>query len=147
MYYTINKTILKALIDEEVSKVADEAYAENGASLYDSVILTEKDAALVDRLLGEAVRSLVTRTYDICKYVSDDTYGNTRLLFYVPDFDETMEDAVKDGINVFLALSVCTELFQSRRAQAVPEYSARAQASLEKAVTLLKSRKSPAAIW
>lgn len=147
MYYSIDKSIIRNLIDEEVSKVADEAYGENGASLYDSIVLTEKDDDFVDRLVDESVRGLVARTFDICKFAQNDTAGNARLLFYVPDFDETMESSVTSEINNFLALSVCAGIFQSRRPQAVQEYTERAKAAVEKAVTLLKSRKSPIAIW
>ena len=67
--------------------------------------------------------------------------------FYVPDFDETMEDAVKSEITHFIVFAVCAALFKSRRPQAEPEYTERAKAAVEKAVTLLKSRKSPTDLW
>lgn len=144
MEYEINKTFLTALVDEEISKVADEAYGENGGSLYDSIVLTEKDASTVDRLIDDAVNGVASRMHDICKFT---TGGEVALLFYVPDFDETMESAAEDELTKFIVFSVCAALFQSRRAQAVPEYTERAQAAINKAVTLLKSRKSPTAIW
>lgn len=147
MYYTIDKTLLRALIDEEVSHVADDAYGENGLSLYDSIILTEKDDETVMRLLDDAVRGFVTRTYDICKFAPDDGQGNKRLYFYVPDFDVTMEDSVVSEINHYVVFAVCASLFRSRRAQSVQEYTERAEASVNKAVSLLKSRKSPIALW
>ena len=147
MEYTIDKTLLKALVDEEVSKVADEAYAENGVSLYDSVILTEKDDNAVGRFIDEAVNGFAARTFDISKFVSTDTLGTTKLLFYVPDFDDTMAASVESEITHYIVFSVCMDLFKSRRAQAVPEYEARALSSINKAVTLLKSRKSPLDVW
>lgn len=147
MNYIVDKTILTALIDEEVSKVADEAYGENGGSLYDSIVLTEKDASTVDRLIDDAVNGIASRLYDVCKFTTSATDGVVALLFHVPDFDETMESAAKDELTRFVVFSVCAALFQSRRAQAVPEYTERAQAAINKAVTLLKSRKSPTEIW
>lgn len=146
MDYSVDKTTLYALIDEEVSKVADEAYSDNGVSLYDSVVLTEKDSGMVYRLIDEAVDGLASRLYDVCKF-STDTHGNSQLVFYLPDFDDTMENAARSEITHFIVYSVCTEIFKSRRAQSVPDYEARAAASIGKAVSLLKSRKSPVDVW
>lgn len=147
MVYTIDKNILATYIDEEVSKVADEAYGENGVSLYDGVVLTEKDADTVSRLIDDAVNGIASRMFDICKFSSGTNPGDVQLIFYVPDFDNTMEDAAKSELTHFIVFSACTTLFKSRRAQAVPEYTDRAQAAINKAVTILKSRKSPTEIW
>lgn len=141
MRYDIDKTYLRAFIDEQVSLVADEAYSDQGISLYDSIILTKKDDDTVNRHIDDAVRGFVTRTFDIAKIDADG------IKFYVPDFDESMEDAVKSEITHFIVFAVCAALFKSRRPQAEPEYTERAKAAVEKAVTLLKSRKSPTDLW
>ena len=150
MYYTIDKEALRPKIEEEVSLVADEAYGDNGASLYDSVILTEKDNGTVDRFIDTAVSAITTRMYDICKlYKSDDTAEGSleQIYFHVPDFDETMEDTVKEELSKFIILFTCTSVFEQRRPAVVPQFTERAKAALDKAVTLLKSRKSPIDIW
>ena len=151
MYYTINRTDLRDRIDAEVSNVANEAYGDNGLSLYDSIIVTEKDSEMVGRFIDDALNAFVSRVFDICKYYyTTDTVTSQpveQLEFYIPDFDETMEDAAKEEITKFIVLYVCTSLFQSRRPMVVPQYNDRMQAAITKAVTLLKSRKSPIKLW
>ncbi len=150
-YYTIDKADLGSRIDEEVSNVADEAYSDNGASLYDSIILTEKDSEEVDRFIDTAVSSFVTRAFDICKYYyqteSSSLQTNEKLEFYVPDLDETMEPAIIEEISKYITLFVCTCVFQTRRPSVVPQYTERTQAAMNRAITLLKSRKSPIELW
>ena len=146
MDYIIDKEKLKALIEEEVSHAADEAYGEDGTSLYDAVVLTEKDWDTVGRFIDTAVDSIARRTFDICHFLTD-TQGQTGLVFYVPDFDETMTDAVKYELNRYICEFVCAAIFQTRRAVLVQQYADMAKAALDKAVDLLKSRKSPIKIW
>ena len=156
MYYTIEKTErLIPLIEEEVSRAADEAYADNGASLYDSVVLTEKDKGLVDGFIDDAINLIVRRAFDICKFspeteeVDGETQltGKMRLFFYVPDFDDTLEDAVKRELDRYVAMYASGNIFQQRRAALVPEYTTRTQAALDNAIVMLKSRKYPSVIW
>lgn len=165
MYYVIDKDALYALVDEEVSLVADAAYSEQGESLYDSVVLTEKDRPTVERLLDDAVNQFAGREFDICK-LSQETYtdefgeaqlsSRMRLQFHVPDFDTSMavlEDGtitggpLKTELDRYLVLFACAGIFQQRRAALVPEYTARAQSAMDKAVTLLKTRKHPVTQW
>lgn len=152
MYYSIDKERLRALVDEEISKVADEAYSDAGASLYDSIVLTDKDAVMVDRFIEDAVSLLVRRAFDICKYapelVPDGEGGEMlspvmRLHFFVPDFDRTMEDSVKAELDRYISLYAVASILQQRRAVLVPEYTDRAKTSQDTAITLLKSRKNP----
>lgn len=147
MRYAIDNNALFAFIDEQVSQVAEAAYGENGASLYDSVVLTEKDTDDVMAFIGDAVRAFASRTFDICRISPADGQGREGLEFYVPDFDTTMQDAAFSEITHYIVFSVCASLFQSRRAQEVQNYATRAQASMDRAVSLLKSRKSPMDIW
>ena len=151
LYYIINRANLRDRIDEEVSHVANEAYSDSGMSLYDSIILTEKDDEMVGRYIDDALNTFVNLVFDICKYfyVTDNNENQPveQLQFYVPDFDETMEDAMKEEVTKFIVLFVCVSLFQTRRPMVVPQFNDRMQAALTKAVTLLKSRKSPIMLW
>lgn len=153
MEYLIDKESLYALVDEEVSHVADEAYTEDGTALYDSIVLTEKDKGTVERLMDDAAAQLVVRAHDICR-LEPETEGNppqrtgrSILLFYVPDFDMRNEQAAKEEISRYMSLYVCTAIFQKRRTSVVEEYSARALAALNSAIGLLKQRKHPLASW
>lgn len=151
MYYLIDKDNLYDRIDEEVSRVADESYTENGQSSYDSIVLTSRDRDLVERHIDDAVTSFVRRAFDICKYSpemeDDEPTGRMQLFFYVPDLDETMEDTIKEEISRYITLYAAAMVFESRHVASVPQYGERITASLDRAIALLKSRKSPADLW
>lgn len=156
MYYIIDKESLYDRIDEEVSRVADEAYADSGDSLYDSIVLTSRDRNLVGRHIDDAVTALVRRAFDIVKYAPEiemdanneiHPTGRMQLYFYVPDLDETMEGAIKEEISRYIALYAAASIFESRHISVVPQYTERIKASMDRAVTLLKSRKHPVDIW
>lgn len=144
MEYTIDKTQLYALIDEEVSKVADEAYGENGVSLYDFVVLTDKDQGLVYRFIDDAARTLASSCIDISKVQEPATSSASRkLIFNVPDFDTDMEETAGVYITRFIVLFACVEIFKSRRAQSVPEYTDRMQAALGDFLRTIRTRLAP----
>lgn len=157
MYYVIDKSRLWDLIDEEISKVADDAYSDAGTSLYDSVVMTEKDRSTVERHIDDAVSAFVKREFDVTKHAplafhSDDdereiTKVIPRLQFYVPDFDETMAEALDSELDRYIVLFACSAMFQQRRPALVPEYTTRTQSAMDKAVSLLKSRKHPVTKW
>ena len=146
LYYDIDISSLYGLVDYEVSMAADQAYSQDGASLYDSIVLTEKDRPAVNAYIGDAIRSLSERLFDICRFVPD-TAGDGQIQFYVPDFDEKFEGAVDEEITRYIVLSVSARIFQERRVERLQDYDTRAAASLEKAVKMLKSRKSPVEPW
>ena len=143
-----NSDIIK-LVDEHVSRAADEAYSDAGVSLYDSIVLTERDQGLVQSYIDDAVDAFVQRAFDICKRGTQTTpvSPTPTLIFYVPDFDTTMEDDLKLQITRYIAFYVATAIFQQRRAALVPQYTAMTQAAMDKAITLLKSRKAPDESW
>jgi hypothetical protein len=145
--YTINKASLWDGIDEEVSRAADEAYGEDGSSLYDSVVLTERDRDTVNRFIDDAVNLLVRRAFDVTKYATDTVSLLPKLVFYVPDFDESTAGALAKEIDRYIVLYAATSVFQGRRASLVPEYTPRTQAAMDKVIALLKSRKHPVTLW
>lgn len=150
MYYVIDKSSLWDRICEEVSHAADQAYGESGDSLYDSVMLTSKDKNLIERYIDDAISALVRREFDICKYsplIEDYQPVAQRLLFHVPDFDTTMTETAIEQIDRYVSLYSCAALFQQRRVSLVQEYTSMAQAAMDKAVEILKSRKAPNDLW
>ena len=156
MYYVIDKPTLLESIKEEVSGVADAAYSDDGSSLYDIVMVSNRDKPTLDRFIDDAVSQFVRREFDITKY-SPETYtdenqqtqltGRLCLQFYIPDFDTTMADAAKEELDRYIVMYACAALFQQRRPAVVPEYTTRAQMAMDKAVSLLKSRKHPVTSW
>ena len=150
MYYVIDKDALYNRADEEISRVADEAYSEDGISLYDVVVLTERDKSMVKRYMDDAIDLLVRRCFDICKFaplVNQDETITPRLNFYVPDLDTSMESAIQEEISKYIALYAVGVVLQSRRAAVVPQVTERVQAAMDKAVALLKTRKAPNEQW
>lgn len=137
MEYIIDRDALYPLIYEEVSRVANEAYDEEGNSLYDAILITSADKATVERLEDDAIDALVKRTIDICRQDS------ASLRFDVPDFIEDLEDITKWEITRYIVMNVCAAWFQSRIPSKVEEYALRGQTAMDKAVTYLKTIKTP----
>lgn len=151
LYYSIDKAKILDLVEDEVSKAADEAYSDDGTPLYDSVVITEKDRRTVRRFIDDGISLLVKRLFDIAKYapvVETDSNGNPapkgmRIAFYVPDHEPSVADTIDREITRYLVLFSATSVFSTRRASLVESYTARTQAAMDNAVTLLKSRKKP----
>lgn len=139
--YTLNTEAVLDGVSAEIARAADSAYAEDGTSLYDEVVNTERDDDLLKGFISDALRTFASRVYDICKR----TAGGLQL--YVPDFDTTLQADAFAEIDRYIVMATCMSYFAERRAALVPEYDQRSQAALAKAVLLLKSRKSPDESW
>ena len=133
------------MVDREVSLAADEAYSDEGTALYDSVVLTEKDKETVAGYIEDALNAFITRTRDICRKVVDD--DEESLEFFVPDIDAASEPLVKEEISKYVTAYTAAEIFQTRRPALVPAYTERTKYAMDRAVTLLKTRKNPDEIW
>lgn len=129
-------------ISKEMAHLADEAYSDSGESLYDQVVLTDKDKELVNDAIDDAIHAFVSRTNDIASYYTPDV-----IQFDVPDFDSTFEQAARDEINRYVVCYTVSALCQQRRPSAVQPYAEMAKAAADKAVILLKSRKTPDETW
>lgn len=138
MEYIINTTTLMPKIDELVSQVADQAYSEEGLSLYDSIILTEKDTDIVKALISDAANTLAVSTSDICTRETGDS--SDKLVFYIPDHPSAQDTATQNAISGFISLAACTNIFRSRYPAQAPIFEAQAQAALQKVLTLLRKR-------
>ena len=152
MEYSINYNELFDLVDEEVSRIANEAYDQDENALYDGIIITSADHNTVRRLERDAINTLVKRTEDICTPMpgaetkaADGTVKTTlpALEFDVPDFDLFFEDAVSEEITRYITLNTVAAWCQSRCPTKVDEYANRGQVAIDKAVSLLKAIKAP----
>lgn len=142
MDWNIDIEEIRDLVDEEVSRAADAAYSEDGVPLYDSIVLTLKDADNLLRFIGDAVRGVQARLFDVARVESP-----VSVRFHLPDLDPTYADPARAELRRFVVMSVCAGIFRQVRPALVQEYSDRSQAALTAAVTMLKTRKSPADIW
>ena len=143
MDYVIDRPQLYSLIDQEVSRVANETYADDGTSLYDNIIVTSNDRTAIERLENDAIDSFVKRTFDICTPVYDNGETESGLAFDVPGFDAAMGPATEREITRYIVFSTCAGWFRSRCVSRVEEFSALAKEAMDKAVTFLKSIKAP----
>jgi len=150
LYYTVKYSDLTDGIREEVSRVADAAYSNEGEPLYDQVVITARDYDAVRRLIGDSLSVIVTRMSDVCLY-SPVTDGNTvtmRLAFYLPDYPyNTLEQEAEDELSRFIILFSAAQYLSQKHPESVQGYTERAQASLVKAVSLLKTRQAPLESW
>lgn len=147
MDYTINRQDIYDLVDEEVSRAADDAYAEDGTPLFDSVVLTDKDRDAVDRHIGDGIRGITAAFEDIASYVPEDSTGQTtvpeKISFSVPDMDSSLEPFVQEELTRYIAMTACAAIFRQRRPALVEEYSNLALSSLEVAGISLRKRTAP----
>jgi hypothetical protein len=149
MYYTINNTALRALVEEEVSHIADAAYGEDGTPLYDSVAITSKDWDAVDGYLEDAAGLLVRRNDDIARHAplvvtADEVTTTTpRILFNVPDMASSQEPFVQAECDRYMAVYAACALMQSRRPTVVPELTSRIQNALDDVKSMLRKREDP----
>ena len=144
MDYYVDRDALYSLIDEEVSYAADEAYDENGSSLYDAIVLTKKDKRLVSKYIDDALSAIVKRMWDICKYkvTTSNNVVNTYLVFNLPDIPTENETLFRAEIGRVISLYAITEIYKSRRPALLAEYQARTAESLEKANLIARMRES-----
>lgn len=139
MTYTVNNTELTNLVTEEVSRVAASAFSDDGASLYDSIAIHSRDADTVSRLIRDAVDAIVKRTADICTYVP----SPEALSLYAPDMDASKEPQVTAELTRAISLSAVAGWLRDRKPDRAAEYTDRANAALNIAVGILKTRKLP----
>ena len=139
MDYEIKTDNLYKLIDEEVSRRAAAAYAEDNTSMYDAIVLHSNDAGEVSRLISDSIDSILTRLAKIARYDSTEN----KISFYVPDKPSDTDDAIRAELSRFISLDVCAGWFRQRANQFVEEYAGRAAESLTKIVQLLYTRKAP----
>lgn len=142
MTHTIDTSDIAAVITEEVSRAAAAAYAEDGTSLYDSITIHSRDAGTISRLIWDSVDAIVHRTADICTLIP----SPLALSFYTPDFDTSKQSAVEDELDRAITLGACAAWFKDKLPARTEEYLARANAALDVAVGLLKTRKAPSRI-
>ena len=135
MDYLIDRETLMASVEEEVSRVADTAYSDDGTSLYDGIAIMSSDRDTVGKYLDDAISGIVHRTEDIA------TVGEDSISFDVPGFDMSKEDIARRELDRYLVMSVCALWFQDRYADKVEEFTQKAKTALDKGVGLLKSIK------
>lgn len=76
MKFSIDYDIIMPIVEEEVSREADQAYSEDGSSLYDGIRMVSRDEEKKMRLMSEvlvSVRILCNRLVDHVALAHDDS--------------------------------------------------------------------------
>lgn len=144
---------------ETISRLVEDAIRDFASRAYDickyapSVIYEQATYGgdplyyVVDSETSAPTAATTTDVTDYPVYTSK-ALSTTRILqIYVPDFDVDMTDMAFAEIGRFISLEAVAAFLQQRSAALVPEYTARAQAALAKAVSMLKTRKAPDESW
>lgn len=143
MEYTIVNTDIYNLVDEEISRVANSAYADDGTPLYDGIVLHSKDKDEIARLQADSINTIVRVLYDLVTIKPSDAAGNPVLSFYVPDIDVTTEPIIAEELNRFVVMTICYRWLRSHAADKAEDYSTRANDAISKASAMLHTRKAP----
>lgn len=143
--YTFNPAVLYPLIFEEISRVADTAYTEDGAPLYDMIIPSSRDDAAIERMEKDALAVLLNRLSDIVT-VGAETGGTILLSFDVPANPYNAASNVlpfSQEITRFLVLSVCADWCREKYTPAAEGFTQRSLLELSKAIQTLKTTVEP----
>lgn len=133
----INRKKLLNSIEREVSRVAATAFAEDGTSLYDAIIITSRDEEVVKEMIDDAKSALVTRLSDIATMSSD------LLEFDVPDSRTHDITVIGSAIDRFIVVNVCSAWMIQKHKDKAEEYGARATDAINKVERLLYERLPP----
>lgn len=129
-------------IDGETSRHASFLRFQDGGSAYDSILIHTNDKPTIERFVSDAFRAVVSRFDGESKYGV--TEGTHTLSFYLPDFDNDIYNVAKDEILRYVISSVTASWLVYR---AFAEYakiiSVESEASMNRLVTLLRTRKFP----
>ena len=142
--YSIFLESSRESVKREISKVASRIVSDKGVPQYDFVKAYNSDRFIVDGFIGDSVRQVVARFPDVCKAemmtVTNEEEGHN-LLFYLPDIDPDFADAGGDELERFITNNT-TALWLATRSEVFAKfYTEQASASMERLVTILRTRK------
>ena len=129
-------------IDGEISRHASFLRFQDGGSAYDSVYVHTNDKPTIDGFVADAFRAIVSRFDGESKYSVED--GSHKLSFYLPDFDNEIFSVVNDEIRRYVVLTTTASWLVYRSfAEYAKIVSVEAEASMNRLVALLRTRKFP----
>ena len=135
--YYINKNKILPQIEKEVSRVAASAFAEDGAPLYDAIVIKSRDTDTVKDMIEDAATAMLTRLADIA------TYSSGLFEFDIPE--ERTHDVTTIGkvVDKFIVMNVCSAWMIQKYPLKAEEYGARSTDALNKVERLLLEKLPP----
>lgn len=125
-------------IEEEISRVASQAYSQDGVPLYDNIVLKSRDRGTIDAYIEDALNTIVAQTEHLSRRTPEGDIEVSN-----PDMDPSQEEYAVQELARFVVLNTVSAWLQDRFADRAPEYAARGQAALTKAITILHQRTTP----
>lgn len=141
MEYSITHDDLLELVKEEVSRVADLAYTEEGVSLYDAIAIFDRDDATVKRMISDASSVVYERFRDYIIAPTTSQSGTEVFNFYLPDMEESQKSVASAELTRFLTFQIVSLWFNERYKSEYDNYLERSTAALGKAEMALFTRK------
>lgn len=141
MEYSITHDSLLELVKEEVSRVADLAYGEDGTPLYDAIAIYDRDESSIKKMIADASSVVYERFRDYITSPTSATSSSEVFNFYLPDMETSQKAVAENELGRFLSLFIVSLWFQERYVSAYEKYSARATEALDKAERALFTRK------
>lgn len=138
MDYVINKETILSKVEELIARIADSRYADDGTSLYDSIVTTSGDSGVLESYIDEAISNIVARLADVC--VSSSGYT---LSFNVPDMVEGNITRAKSELDSYIVNTAVSLWCDKKDADSSVLYQNYAANDLNAAIKLMKTRKIP----
>lgn len=139
--FTINRGNVLEGVREEVSRVAASAYDGEGQSLYDAIMVYERDESTLQRLFDDALSHLTDRSRDILNQYTK-TSDTVRVLeYYLPDFSDGLMDMVTADIQRYMTQHITAQWLIEKQYKRAEDFVAHANAVLDETIEHLKIRK------
>ena len=133
---------LLSLVDAETSRLAAFLRFEGGASAYDSLKIHTNDQPTINGYISEAIDTILTKFVGESKHSFAD--GVHTIKFYLPDFDSDRYSIAKKEMQDYIVHSATERWLLNRSfVENAKVLAADAEASLNRAVSTLRERKSP----
>lgn len=130
-------------VEREISMAADEAYGDNGMSLYDAVVLTSKDKETVEGYIQDALAIVMRRLYDIASFTEAAGANDASLGISADDLPDGLSAVIEQEVKRFFVQHAAAEICAARRAILAPQYREREKEALSNIETLVRTRKMP----
>ncbi len=129
-------------IDGEISRHAAFLRFQDGGSAYDALKVHTNDEPTISGFISDSFRAVQARFAGECGYWQ---HRDKHILgFYLPDFDDETADVAKDEIRRYVVLSTTASWLVYRSfAEYAKIVSVETEASMNRLVTLLRTRKFP----
>ena len=138
---TLNRDNVLEGVREEVSRVAASAYDGEGQSLYDAIMVYERDESTLQRLFDDALSQLTDRSRDILNQYTRTSDTERVLEYYLPDFSDGLMDMVEADIQRYFVQHITAQWLIEKQYKRAEEYVAHANAVLDETIEHLKIRK------